>query len=290
MVSTKVFKFILDWKGPNSGRLVNSKPSSSKAMYLLLAIPCTWISSWFSRSNFSFCWEIMRSSADPMRPVPTKNKWTTLCSERKNTSWRAFKAFCKSACGIMAEIFNSELPWAMAVTLMLFWPNARNILPEVPGSCFMFSPTTATKARPGSKETGSISPDLISWKNSCSINSFPKIASSVANARQMLCCEEAWEISKLENLASDNTVKIRPKLPPAAIQPALWSVIRVRLDRELIPLIQPPSRTSPLIKVPGWLGSKVFLIWIGMFFFIAGCMVAGKITLAPKWESSIASA
>ena len=64
-------------------------------------------------------------------------------------------------------------------------------------------------------------------------------------AKQMLCCEEAWEISKLESLASDNTLNILPKLPPATIHSELCNVSKDRLERELIPLIQPPWRTVP---------------------------------------------
>ena len=58
-------------------------------------------------------------------------------------------------------------------------------------------------------------------------------------AKQMLCCEEACEISKLESLAWDNTLNILPKLPPATIHSELCKVSRDRLERELIPLIQP---------------------------------------------------
>ncbi len=50
-----------------------------------------------------------------------------------------------------------------------------------------------------------------------------------------------------------------------------------------------PLVESAEIKVPTAFGLNVFLIQIGMWCAMAGCMVEGKITLAPKCESSIAS-
>ena len=70
-------------------------------------------------------------------------------------------------------------------------------------------------------------------------------------AKQILCWDEAWEISKLESFAWDNTLNILPKFPPATIHSELCNVSKESSDRELIPLIQPLWRNAPWISVPG---------------------------------------
>ena len=57
----------------------------------------------------------------------------------------------------LANIFRSDAPWAMAITLTPFLPRALNIRPLVPGLCFIPSPTTATIERSSSRFTSSIS-------------------------------------------------------------------------------------------------------------------------------------
>jgi len=70
------------------------------------------------------------------------------------------------------------------------------------------------------------------------------------------------------------------------------TVIRLVSLMEDMPLMDLPSPFCgfcPDMKVPLASGLKVFLMRMGMFLWKAGKMVGGKITLAPKLHSSMAS-
>ena len=83
----------------------------------------------------------------------------------------------------------------------------------------------------------------------------------------------------------------RSATPGTPTIPGPRSVSSDRSPTEVIPLATLPAASAALreISVPGASGLNVFLIRIGMRFATAGAIVAECSTLAPKYESSIAS-
>ena len=72
--------------------------------------------------------------------------------------------------------------------------------------------------------------------------------------------------------------------------PGPRSVSSARSPTDVIPFASFPSSAALReISVPGAAGLKVFLMRIGMRLATAGAIVAECRTLAPKYDSSIAS-
>ncbi len=127
-----------------SMHVFNARPSSSNNIFLLFATATMFISNKLSFASL-LNWSLTISISEfPINPVPTKNTFNNLRSDRKNASCNAFNAFETSTWGITAEMLRSEDPCAIATTFTPFLPSALNMRPLVPGLCFMPSPTTAT--------------------------------------------------------------------------------------------------------------------------------------------------
>ncbi len=199
-------------------------------------------------------------------------------------------AFCSSCLAMTMEMFNSLEPWAMALTLMPFWPRAWKTLPEVPGTRRMFSPTTAMIERSFSTITGSISLFSISFLNSSSIDFLAVAAAWGSMAKQMECSEEAWLMRMILIFSFARALKRRWETPVTPIMPLPWSWSKAMSLIEEMPLIAELRKLPSLLMTePAKSGCMVFLMRMGMFFCIAGRIVGGWITLAPKWDISIAS-
>jgi len=106
----------------------------------------------------------------------------------------------------------------------------------------------------------------------------------------MECSDDAWLMSITLIWCCARILNIRAETPATPTIPLPSIFIRQISLSEEIPFIKPlPLPDSLQIKVPLWAGLNVFFTSIGISFAIAGCIVAGNITLAPKWVISIAS-
>ena len=81
----------------------------------------------------------------------------------------------------------------------------------------------------------------------------------------------------------------RCAVPGTPIMPAPSRLTSAMRSIVVMPLTSGSGSERSWISVPGLSAANVFLIQIGMRFCTAGAIVAGWITLAPKYASSIAS-
>ena len=108
--------------------------------------------------------------------------------------------------------------------------------------------------------------------------------------KQIVCSDEACEISTTLTPLPASVPNTRPATPGTPTIPGPRSVSNASSPTDVIPFASFPSSTAlRAISVPGAAGLKVFLIRIGMRFATAGAMLAECSTLAPKYDSSIAS-
>ena len=119
---------------------------------------------------------------------------------------------------------------------------------------------------------------------------FARIAEELSTAKHMECSEDAWLISITLTFSFASAANNRIETPTTPCSPVPCTLSKLILLIDEMPLM---IRSFPFPKalmiVPGKEGLNVFLTQIGMLLRMAGCMVAGKITFAPKCESSMAS-
>ena len=176
-----------------------------------------------------------------------------------------------SPVAITAEIFFSEEPCAMALTLIPFLPSTPNILPLTPGWLFICSPTKAKIETSFSIIKGSTFCVLISCSNSASTAILAICASCIFTPTQIECSEELCVINIILIcfLASaSNNLLEKPGIPTIPVPSKLNKQISFILEMPLIKFLS--AGDSFLIIVPAWLGSKVFFIHTGMFLCITG--------------------
>ncbi len=109
-------------------------------------------------------------------------------------------------------------------------------------------------------------------------------------AKQIECSEEAWLIRITLIFSRARVANNLMDTPTTPSSPLPWTLIRLMSFIEEIPLmIRDFPLASSLIFVPAKEGLKEFFIQIGILLAMAGCMVEGNMTFAPKCESSMAS-
>ena len=99
-----------------------------------------------------------------------------------------------SLLSMTAVMFFSEAPCAMALTLTLLFPNARNIRPLIPWWFFMFSPTRAMMDNAFSTRMGLIFFVSMSSAKASSMVSCAKSAAAASMPKQIECSEDACVI------------------------------------------------------------------------------------------------
>ena len=189
------------------------------------------------------------------------------------------------------EMLRSDAPWAIALMLMLWRPSAPNSFPATPGRPFIPSPTTATIAwsgcvieprqllRPARTGTPARSPRS------------PRDASSLADreADRVL----GRRLGDQDDV--DAVARERPEQPLGRPRHADHARAAQRQQRDAVDGADALGDSASSlarwleISVPGADGLNVFLMRIGMRFATAGAIVAECSTLAPKYDSSIAS-
>ena len=97
------------------------------------------------------------------------------------------------------EMFSSELPWAMAITLT--WPSAsdENTRAEMPGVPAMPLPTTATTATLPREVTPSTSPAAMSSLKTRRRACTARAASPSGRVKPIELSELAWKIVETES-------------------------------------------------------------------------------------------
>ena len=180
------------------------------------------------------------------------------------------------------EMFRSDDPWAIAVTLMLFRPSAWKTFPETPGVPFIPSPTMATMVW-----LGASSSDVKRlWSSNLNSSATARRAAGTSDllmAKQMVCSEEACEIRMTLTLWVARALNRRSEVPGTPTMFIPRREKRAISSTELIPLATPSQFSERSeINVPGADGFRVFLMRIGMFLATAGAIVAEWSTFAPK--------
>ena len=264
-------------------------PLSLKIIFLVLEIAITLNFNLSFSFRYSDCWFIWFNNFDPTFPIPITKRLICLMFFSKNLSWRVFKAFFTSFFSITAVMFRSEDPWEMALTLMLFLPSELNIFPLIPWWFFILSPTRAIIERLFSIKHGFKIEFSISYLNASSTIFLALSASDSLIPIHIECSEEACVIIIILMLLfeiSSNNFFENPGIPtiplPSIVTRAIFSIW-------LIPLITESLLEFSLIIVPLALGSKVFLMFTGIFLLITGFTVGGYKTFAPKCDNSMAS-
>ena len=145
-------------------------------------------------------------------------------------------------------------------------------------------------ARSSSKITGFILPSDISYSKASFTIATAFFASLEAIPTHIECSEEACVMRTTLIPALESTSKNRFEIPGIPTIPGPSSDKSAILSTWLIPrTVLPFSFWFFVIKVPAASGSNVFFITMEIPFDNTGCIVGGYRTLAPKWESSIAS-
>src|SRR6185369_69990 len=108
-------------------------------------------------------------------------------------------------------------------------------------------------------------------------------------AKQIECSELAWEIITTETSttrSAPNSLSATPGMPIIPVPSTLSRAISSIVAKPLTGIVDGEEEE---ILVPVASGLKVFLIQMGMPLAIAGNIVFGCTTLAPKYASSAAS-
>jgi len=202
--------------------------------------------------------------------------------ESWNAAWmrRCASAACRAS--TTTEMLSSELPCAIATTLIFAAASAVNTAAATPGVPCMPRPTTATVAMPRLSSTPSISPRPISAVNSRSRLSRASVASPSGTLKQIECSDDACEISETDICRSCSAWKVRAAMPGTPSIPLPVTVTSAC----------PPAAVSALTgnragatrsdtSVPGESGSANGRTYTGMRRPATGIRARGCSTLAP---------
>jgi hypothetical protein len=118
-----------------------------------------------------------------------------------------------------AETFSSELPWAIAMTLIRASARAPKMRAAMPGVPYIPRPTTTTVAAPRRSSTPSISSRAISSWNVSSRAARARSASPSGTLKQIECSDEAWLMSDTEIPARCIAPKVRAAMPGTPSMP-----------------------------------------------------------------------
>mmetsp|Transcript_6798 Transcript_6798/g.10622 ORF Transcript_6798/g.10622 Transcript_6798/m.10622 type:complete len:305 (-) Transcript_6798:991-1905(-) len=262
---------------------------SSITIFPRSKIPRTRTSTSYFFFNSDACASSWASSAPPISPAPITPTERTVPVKNKREC-AALRARAASFRSITAEILRSLEPWAIARTLTLFFPRASKNLAAMPVVCDIRSPTTATIAHPTVNSIAEIRLWWISRKNAFSRVSFANSPLLSGMAKQMECSDDDWAIRMTlmpTSFREPNTLCAHPGTPIMPVPSTLISAAPSIAEK---PLTAMAGVMGPLevaygllqILVPGQLELKVLRMYMGIFLAMAGIIVWGWITLAPK--------
>ncbi|MNI51602.1 hypothetical protein D3C73_1063360 [compost metagenome] len=221
------------------------------------------------------------SSAAPTLPgpiTPTAN----VCGDSQNPACAARSARVASALATATEMLRSDDPCAIARMFTCARPSDSNSRAATPGWPAMPSPTAASTLTPSLTCTRCTWPAASSCENACTTASRPRAASPARTTQQIECSEEPCEIITTETCAWRSAANTRSAVPGTPIRPVPSRFSRARSALSVSPFTGPRGERSALMRVPGWLGWNVLRMKIGRPSRIAGDMVCGCTTLAPK--------
>ena len=153
----------------------------------------------------------------------------------------------------------------------------------------MLSPTKVTMASSRCTCTGSINPACDSSSNACSRALKAKFKSSSCTQKLMLNSHDDCVIKTIETLSLASALKTRAAIPTLPFMPGPDTVNIAKFSSDEMALTVSSLWHSFEITEPGTSGLWVFLISHGTPTFAHGKIVFGCKTLAPKYDSSIAS-
>ncbi len=232
----------------------------------------------------------MPASVRPICPKPSstssiRSGWITpppAMRESWNAAWirRCASAACRAS--TTTEMLSSELPCAIATTLIRL-PRVRRTPPPPRRACRACpSPTTATVAIPEPSSTPSISPRAISPPNSRSRLSRASAASASGTLKQIECSEDAWEMSDTEIRRAWSEAKVRAAMPGTPSIPLPVTVTSACPPAAVSALTgKRAGATRSETSVPGASGSPKGRTCSGMRRPATGMSVRGCSTFAP---------
>ncbi len=133
-----------------------------------------------------------------------------------------------------------------------------------------------------------ICPSASSRVNAARTMRSARSACAAGIAQQMECSELPCEIRITEMPSSRSAPNSRCAVPGTPIMPAPSMFTSAMSSMVVMPFTSSCEVGAAQISVQGLAGAKVLRIQIGMARPMAGAMVCGWITLAPKYASSIA--
>ena len=143
------------------------------------------------------------------------------------------------------EMLRSEAPCAIALMLMFWRPSESNTLPATPGRPFIPSPTTARIA--WSRRDVDLQ-SAVRWNsnwNSCWIASTAAAASALRTPRQIVCSDDACEMSTTLTLRAASVRNTRSATPGTPTIPGPRSVSSARSPTDVIPFASLPVVLAP---------------------------------------------
>ena len=179
-------------------------------------------------------------------------------------------------------MLRSLAPCAIARTLMRLRASASKSRAATPGVPAMPSPTTASTAMSRSALTSCTWPRSSSRAKASLSSDTARSAWRASTTQQIECSEEPCEIITTEIPARCSAANTRSAVPGTPIMPAPSTLTSASWPIAVMPLTGGSAGEVAAITLPGCAGLKVLRMRIGIWRAIAGCMVCGWMTLAPK--------
>ena len=152
------------------------------------------------------------------RPPPIFESW--------NAEWTRRAASAAAASSTTNEMFSSEEPWAMAMTLMRDEARAEKTRAATPGVPAMPRPTTAITATPRRALTPSTRPLPISSRKAFSRAATARADSASGSVKPMELSEEDWKMVETDTPSSWTAAKVRAAMPGTPMRPLPATVTR----------------------------------------------------------------
>ena len=146
----------------------------------------------------------------------------------------------------------------------------------------MPSPTAASTLMPVVNCTRCTWPTVISCANACSSALRARSDSCCLTTQQIECSDEPCEIITTDTCAVRSAANTRSAVPGTPIRPVPSRFSTARSGLSVSPLIGPLTALLAVMRVPGCSGWNVLRMMIGKPRSIAGDMVCGCTTFAPK--------
>ena len=245
-----------------------SMPSGLTNILRVRLMPTTLIFNCNSSSRYCCCSLICFSRLPPTVPTPTTYKCNSLICDRKKSSCMAFNPFLRLSFLMTTDMFSSDEPCAVAITLIPFRASELNKVAEIPGVFFICSPTMATIDSSFSTRMLMLFPSPISWLNSFSMDFTALLVSAGETANVMEYSDDAWVIKITLIFLAAIAPNKRDEIPCTPTSPGPCKVIRSISSMDETPFMGASDSCTGMldISVPSASGLKVLRMAMGISF------------------------